>query len=58
MFPADLSCRAHDNGLEYLPRFHCLHCPHETMPAVAVAQSPVAPLLLGRQQPADVSELG
>jgi hypothetical protein len=56
MFSAYVSCGVHDNGLQYLMRFHCLHCPDETIPAFAVAQSPPAPLLLGRQQPIYSSE--
>ena len=57
VFPAGLSGSAQDDWLEYLPRFDRLHGPHEAMAAVAVTHFALAPLLLGREQTLDCSEL-
>jgi hypothetical protein len=56
-FPAYLSGRPQDDGLEYLPSFDRLHGPYEAVAAIAVTHPILAPLLLGREQTLDCVEL-
>jgi hypothetical protein len=56
-FPADLSGRPQEDGLEYLPGFDRLHGPYQAMTAIVVAHPTLAPLLLGREQTLDCAEL-
>ena len=48
--PAYLSGRLQDDPLEHLPAFHGLDCTNQAMATMGIAQSALAPLLLGREQ--------
>jgi hypothetical protein len=57
-FAADRSGRAQDDRGDLLPPTCRLDRANEAVPAVAVPQPALAPLLLGRQQAFDPRELG